>query len=249
MQLLIIRHAQSTNNALADYVTGYDDYMEKREPEPPITETGQRQAQLVAEHLAGDTHPEANHERTLAHDSRGYGVTRLYCSPMLRTLQTAQPISQALQLQPEIWPDIHEHGGLFHGNPRSSVPVTNFSGMTRQEYIDSFPGYVLPPVLTEQGWWFGGYEEMAGCNERALRAAQTLHEWAETTPDERIAIVSHGTFIDALLKALFKQDFESLLGYYHYNTAITRVDWTQRGYMVLRYLNRTQHLPVELITK
>jgi 2,3-bisphosphoglycerate-dependent phosphoglycerate mutase len=249
MQLLIIRHAQSTNNYLADFVDGYDDYMEKREPEPPLTEIGQRQAQLIAEHLAGAEHPEMAHEHTPNNASQGYAITQLYCSPMLRTLQTALPISQALKLQPEVWIDIHEHGGLFHGNPRNGNPVTNFSGMTRQEYLESFPGYNLPPEITDQGWWFDGYEEMAGCNERALRAAQTLHEWSETKPDERIAIVSHGTFADALIKALFKQDFESMLGYYHYNTAITRIDWTHRGYMVLRYLNRTQHLPVELVTK
>ena len=46
MQLLIIRHAQSANNALAEGVD-YDEYMANRSPEPPITEMGERQAQLV----------------------------------------------------------------------------------------------------------------------------------------------------------------------------------------------------------
>ncbi|MCX6046958.1 MAG: histidine phosphatase family protein [Chloroflexi bacterium] len=243
MQLLIIRHAQSFNNYIAEDLP-YDEYMEKRSHEPPITELGQRQAQLLADHLAADDHPEVAYNQ-----NGGYDITRLYCSPMLRTLQTALPISKALGLQPQVWIDIHEHGGIFQGNPRSEAGVTNFPGMTRQECLENFPGYTLPAEITEEGWWFGGYEELTGCNERALRAAQTLQQWAEETPDERIAIVSHGTFADALIKALFKQDFESQLGYYHYNTAITRIDWTHRGFMVLRYLNRTQHLPVELITK
>ncbi len=248
MQLLIIRHAQSFNNYIAEDLP-YDEYMEKRSHEPPITELGQRQAQLLADHLAGDVHPEVAYERTPNQNGFGYEITRLYCSPMLRTLQTALPISKALGVQPQVWIDIHEHGGVFQGNPRSEAGVTNFPGLTRQACLEGFPGYTLPAEITEEGWWFGGYEEIASCNQRAVRAAETLQQWSEAMPDERIAIVSHGTFADALIKALFKQDFESSLGYYHYNTAITRIDWTHRGFMVLRYLNRTQHLPVELITK
>lgn len=247
MQLFIIRHAQSANNRIAESVE-YDEYMEKRDPEPPITELGERQARLVAAHLAGDEHPEAGYESTAAQGGRGYGITHLYCSPMLRTLQTGLPISQAIGVKPEIWLDIHEHGGCFHGNPRRGK-VTNFPGLTRQAILETFPTYEVPTVITEQGWWSSGYEEMAGCCERAISVAGILHNWAECRADDRIAIVSHGTFADALIKALFKQDFESQLGYYHYNTAITRIDWTPRGYLVLRYLNRTQHLPVELISK
>jgi len=247
MQLLIIRHAQSANNALAEGVD-YDEYMANRSPEPPITEIGERQAQLVAAHLAANTHPEIAHEKPASDNHPGYAITKLFCSPMLRTLQTAQHISKAIGVQPQVWIDIHEHGGLFHGNPRHGGEIVNFTGLTRQEMLDNFPGCQVPAEITERGWWFKGYEEIAGCCERAVQVAQTLQRWAEETPDERIAIVSHGTFADTLIKALFKQDFESLLGYYHYNTAITRIDWTHRGYLVLRYLNRTQHLPVDLIT-
>ncbi len=248
MQLLIIRHAQSSNNYIAEDID-YDTYMAQRVPEPPLTEIGQQQAQLVADHLAGVTHPEVAHEKAPSPNALGYGITKLYCSPMWRTLQTALPISKAIGIPAEVWVDIHEHGGVFHGNPRQGDAIENFSGFNRQEMLDKFPGYLLPEEITAQGWWFGGYEEIAGCCERALRVAETLHTWAETMENERIAIVSHGTFADTLIKALFKQDFESPLGYYHYNTALTRIDWTHRGYLVMRYLNRTQHLPVELITK
>src|SRR5262249_11293158 len=107
MQLLIIRHAQSSNNHLANDIE-YDEYMEKRVPEPPLTELGQRQAQLLAEHLADAAHPEVAHEKLPGSASPGYGITHLYCSPMLRTLQTALPISEAIGVQPEIWIDVHE---------------------------------------------------------------------------------------------------------------------------------------------
>ena len=44
MQLYIVRHAQSTNNALAD--------IRDRVCDPTLTELGERQAEIVGGHLA-----------------------------------------------------------------------------------------------------------------------------------------------------------------------------------------------------
>ncbi len=246
MKLFLIRHAQSANNFLAETVA-MGEYMERRSPEPPLTEIGERQAQLVADHLVGIDYPEAGQEQADG-KQQGYGFTKLYCSPMLRTLQTAQPISKALGVQPEVWIDIHEHGGIFHGDPEKG-PVAQHFGLTRQEMMSLFPGYQLPAEITEKGWWPGGYEEMEGCYQRAQRVADQIRTWAPIMPTERVALVAHGTFIDALIKALLGQDFAVQLYYSHYNTAITRLDFTPRGFMLLRYLNRTEHLPPNLITR
>lgn len=246
MKLFLIRHAQSTNNYLAEHVK-MEEYMEQRSPEPPLTEIGQRQAQLVAAHLAASAYPEAEQEKSNS-GQQGYGFTHLYCSPMLRTLQTTLPITKALGIRPQIWVDIHEHGGTFHGDPQKG-PVAEHFGLTRQEILELFPDYDLPAEITEKGWWPGGYEEMEGCYQRAQRVADKLRDWASTQPDERIALVAHGTFLDALLKAILSQDFASQLYYSHYNTAITRVDFTPRGFILLRYLNRTEHLTPDLITR
>lgn len=245
MKLFLIRHAQSLNNFLAEQVK-LDEYMTQRSPEPPLTEIGFRQAELVAAHLAGNRYPEVEQEKSNA--TPGYGFTRLYCSPMLRTLQTAQPISKAFGLTPQVWIDIHEHGGIFDGDPQKG-PVGQHFGLTRQEMIELFPGYELPAEVTENGWWPGGYEEMEGCYQRAQRVAEQLRAWAPTMAEERIALVAHGTFMDALIKAILGQDFASQLYYSHYNTAITRLDFTPRGFILLRYLNRTEHLPPDLITR
>ncbi len=246
MKLFLIRHAQSANNYLAEQAK-LEEYMDQRSAEPPITEIGQRQAQLVADHLANNAHPESGQERGNPHQ-RGYGFTRLYCSPMLRTMQTALPISKALGLKPELWMDIHEHGGIFQGDPQKGTVVDCF-GLTRQEMLAQFPDYVLGDEVTDKGWWPGGYEEMEGCYQRAHRVAEQLCEWGKTLPNERIALVAHGTFMDALLKAILGQDFASQFYYSHYNTAITRVDYTPRGFILLRYINRTEHLPADLITR
>lgn len=233
MQLYIIRHAQSTNNALADE--------RLRVCDPPLTELGRLQAQIVAQHLASGRQPEP-----AAGDGHGgYGLTHLYTSPMWRALQTAQPIAQTLGLQPEIWLELHEQGGIYldHGEGRGRV---GYPGKTRPEVLAEFPGFVVPEELSEEGWWNRDYEEMPACYERACCVLAALARRAAT--DERIALLTHGAFIDAFLKALFHQEADEPLFYYNYNTAISRLDFHGDGRVDVHYLNRVDHLPVDLIS-
>lgn len=244
MKLFIVRHAQSTNNALAD--------QRNRSKDPTLTELGVQQAEIVAEHLAVGFNPGyvvgVSEEDTHARKKRGYNITRLYCSAMQRALETAQPIGQALGLAPEIWIDIHEHGGIFleYDDGRG---IVGYPGKTRSQILAEFPNYVLPDEITEEGWWNPdwGMEDWPTCQSRAIRVANTLREWSKTNRDN-IAIVSHGGFIDALLKALTSQLPGPHLFYHHYNTGITRVDFREDGRVDIRHINRFDHLPPELIS-
>ena len=249
MQLYIVRHGESANNNLWSG-QDYDEYMAARLPDPPLTPIGEQQAELVAEHMAGTVHPENDNDRLGGSDRPGYGIDEIYCSAMFRAMQTAKPIGRELNLSPRIWIDIHEHGGMFHGNPRNGG-VTSHAGLKRDEIAEQFTGYEIPDAVSNQGWWFGGYEEIETCEARAQRVARTLHLWADERDNESaIAFVSHGTFVDRLLKALFGHDFaDRRLFYQHYNTAITRIDFIKGGPLILHYLNRTRHLPPELTTK
>ncbi len=252
MKLFIIRHAESANNRLAIDLT-YEEYMTQRSPDPDITELGKRQAQLLADHLAHADAPESHHEPAPGNGSGGYHLTHLYCSPMLRALQTSLPITQALGMQPEVWIDIHEHGGIFQGNPRNGEPLTIHPGLSRAAIQAAYAGYLLPDLITDKGWWTSSYEDTPGCNARAMRVARDLRRRArdERAQDieSRIAIISHGTFVDALIKAFFNQLPDREIYYFHYNTAITRLDFMPNGAIFLRYLNRVQHLPPDLITE
>ncbi len=247
MILYIVRHAQSANNRIAAGME-YEVYMRDRSPDPPLTELGQRQALAVAQYLA-----EVAATDPFDRSEGDRQITHLYCSAMLRTLQTTQPVGQALALAPEIWLDLHEHGGLFHGNPRNGDNLRSYPGITRPQVESAFPGFVLPDGLTEDGWWRGVYEDMPGCYARAIRVARTLRRRAEENRAsgvaERMVLLSHGTFIDCLLKAFFNQAPQRQLFYFHYNTAITRVDFRPDDTLVLRYLNRTQHLPSDLLSE
>jgi 2,3-bisphosphoglycerate-dependent phosphoglycerate mutase len=234
MQLYIIRHGESANNALGTEDTSYDEYMAARSPDPVLTEIGERQAELVGAHLA----------------EAGYGITELHCSAMVRAMQTALPIGQALDLQPRVWVDIHEHGGMFLGNPRNGDGIRSFPGISRREASERFPGYTLPEEMSDDGWWHGDYEDMESCAVRAQRVAEVLEERAAEDDDSAIALVTHGTFIDQLLKALTKQtETDRRIFYFKNNTAITHVDFLRDGRLVLRYTNRIPHLPDELITR
>jgi broad specificity phosphatase PhoE len=241
MQLYIVRHAQSTNNVLAD--------QRERVCDPTLTELGERQADILARHLADGVELIPPSNSSDGHHQGGYGISRLYCSPMWRALQTAYPIGQALGLAPEVWTDIHEQGGIFldHGDERGPV---GYPGGTRQEIQAAFPNYVLPESISERGWWNREFEDWSACCGRAIKVAEELREWATNNGrnDECIAIVSHGGFIDALLKALFNQFSDRRLFYYKYNTAISRIDFRADGRLDVRYLNRVDHLPPKLIS-
>jgi 2,3-bisphosphoglycerate-dependent phosphoglycerate mutase/probable phosphoglycerate mutase len=247
MRLLIIRHAESANNKIALKVDN-DAYMQLRSPDPIITELGVRQAQRLADHLSRTPPADAP-----ANGKGSYGITQLYCSPMLRTLQTAQPIVKALGLKPSIWTDIHEHGGMFAGNPHTGENFLNHAGLTRQEIMRDYPDFELNDDIGEEGWWKHGYEDIAGCYARAIRVARELRRraHAEGTSGNQsvVAIISHGTFIDSLIKALLSQIPENRYFYFHNNTAITCVDFAEHDIVYIRFQNRTAHLPPDMISE
>jgi 2,3-bisphosphoglycerate-dependent phosphoglycerate mutase len=231
MQLYFIRHGESTNNVLGTSVG--------RTQDPTLTLTGLKQAEAVAAHLADKDHPESRHE------DAGYHFDHLYCSPMTRALQTAQPIAQALGLQTEVWVEIHEQGGIYLDAPDGQQ--IGYPGLTRQAILEQFPGYRLPDNVTDEGWWTGGYESIGQAAGRAIDVAERLLQRAYQG-DEILALVGHGMFTNLLLKALLNQLPSAGVYYRHYNTGITRVNIEPDGFVELRYLNRVNHLPPELLT-
>jgi len=233
MDLFIVRHGQSFNNALDD--------PKDRVEDPPLTEAGEKQADRVADYLA-----EGRHLLAAERSSGRRLLDHIYCSPMLRTLQTAQPIGRALNMPPEVWVDIHEWGGVFldHGDERG---IVGYPGMSRSEIEKRFDGYVVPATIGEDGWWdpSRGQEQSSSAHGRAIGVAEAL--WERVAEDNRIALVAHGGFIDSLLKALLHLLPSQHVDLPHYNTAITHLNFAE-GKLQMRYMDRTEHLPDELIT-
>jgi 2,3-bisphosphoglycerate-dependent phosphoglycerate mutase len=239
MELFIIRHAQSANNALADE--------SQRVVDPPLTELGLRQADLVARYLANgfDHETKAIEGQPVDTPLNGMRISRLYCSAMLRALQTAQAIGSALGLQPRVWVDIHEEGGMWldHGQ---SEGIRGYPGLTVSEINERFPDCVLPEEVTAHGWWRHAREEWNPFLERAARVAASLKQQAAS--DERIALVSHGGFSAYLLRALVGAPIDANVFFHHDNTGITRVRFRKDGRVSIRYQNRVTHLPDDMVT-
>jgi len=244
MELYLVRHGQSTNNALTD--------QSKRVRDPELTELGRRQAEEVALHLARGSNPElsvgVSAEDTHLHYRTGYGITHLYCSAMWRSLQTAEPVMRETGLPVEVWVDIHECGGVFLDHLDGHGPVGH-EGASRSRIAESFPDYLLPEGVTESGWWNKAFEENASCDERAVRVADELGRVArEEVHQERVVLVTHAGFASALMRALLHPLAGPRVFFHHYNTAITRIDIGQEGRVAVRYANRVHHLAMDMLS-
>ncbi len=230
MRLFLIRHAQSENNILTM------DTLHRRKVDPDLTPLGYQQRERLSRFLAG---------QRAASDS-GFQITHLYTSAMYRSLLTAQPLGAALGLCPQVWPDLHEMGGMYQ---RRNGTIIGFAGMTRSAILREFQNYVLPESVTEQGWYDAalGLESESHMTYRAMSVAEALKQ--RGGGDDVLALVSHADFLDCLLKTIFADPYGTKGGgrYYHNNTAITRIDYAGEK-PTLAYANRVDHLPAAMQT-
>ena len=223
MELYLIRHGQSTNN----------EGKHPRVADPPLTDIGVEQARWVGESLKGE------------------GITRLYCSPMLRTLQTAQCISERLDLPPHVFVGLHEWGGIWE--VRGDGAAVQLPGLNRAGMREVCSDVVLSDDVTDQGWWFnegfaGGIEEMAELShENGLAFIAHLMEHHGDT-EQRVAAVSHGGSGGSLISAFFGLSPD--MGYSrftHNNTGVSKLSF-KLDRRQLHYLNKISHLPPEAVT-
>ncbi len=226
MQVYLIRHAQSENNALTA------ETMHRRKVDPDLTELGYQQRERLADWLGSET------------SAGEIDIGQLFTSAMYRSLLTSQPLGEMLDLQPEIWLDLHEKGGLF---ARQNGHVSGFGGMTRTAISQEFPRVQLGELVTESGWYDAalGMEPETRSHYRAIKVAGELRRRDDS--QAIVALVSHAGFLDVLIKALFDQlpSRPHTMRYYHNNTAVTRID-IARGQAMMRYMNRVDHLPAAM---
>lgn len=234
MQLFLIRHGESENNVLFRQNGGTTG----RVSEPRLTELGAHQANLLAEHVARPFTPpdELN--------MNGYGLTHLYSSLMVRAVQTATAVAQATKLPLHAWELVHEGGGIFEHDEETGT-YTGLPGENRRFYETHFPHLILPETVGEEGWWNRPYEtrpQMMARVETFLEELLARHGRTE----DKVAIVSHGGFINGVLRTIFgvydgDEAVNWSVWYKINNTAITRIDFND-GNVSLAYHNRTCHL-------
>ena len=216
MELLLVRHAQSTNNADPG----------NRVPDPGLTELGTRQAAAVAPHVAALGPFDA-----------------LYSGPFIRTLHTAIPISSALSLPIRVAVELHEWGGMVDELPDGPVSLP---GLTREQMLEVVPGAILADGVTDAGWWFEEWRGVDDVARQAARDASRflfdLHR--AHGPDERICAVVHAGSGDSIIRAAIGIDTRGQC-FETGNTALSSVTWTD-GVAQIGYVNCMDHLPVDL---
>lgn len=219
MELFIIRHAESANNAKP---------VEERVEDPPITELGIRQAERLADRL------------------RHIQPTRIFVSPFRRTLETLAPYLLMTDVVPEAWIDLHEQGGAVRGHTLESYEGR--PGMSRQAILTEFPDMILADEIDHEGWWkckpFESVEEAVVRAERVAR--QVRDDFAHT--NERVALITHGMFMSLFTTVLLGLPYEGYDRLEDIaNTSFTKFTITI-PHTRIGLLNCVRHLPEEWIT-
>lgn len=215
----LVRHAQSYNNQLEiklreenlPFKELWQKYEEFRVVDPQLSDRGIKQATLLADYVKA---------------TKQTGTHRLFCSAMHRSIHTAQHLSQALGVKPELWVDIFEEGGMFHATKNE----VSYHGKTKVQIeelgvkvSDEFATGVYSK-LTDSGWWQHGRETHAQCVERAESVVKKLYELAHHYKGKHTTLwlVAHGDFLSVLMKTILKTDLPNSY-IYHDNCGVTQV--------------------------
>jgi broad specificity phosphatase PhoE len=144
LRVVFIRHGESTNNVMEQ--TSSELYNANRQPDPDLSPLGVQQATATGEWLANDSAA-----------SFIAPFDELFVSPILRTMQTAEPIAKSLNLTPTVWTDVFEHGGIYTGADGSNSGCEG--GQKRSEMEARFPGWTIPAAGVVDGLSFGAVDE------------------------------------------------------------------------------------------
>ncbi len=217
--ILLIRHAQSANNALPEH---------QRVPDPGLTELGVKQAALTAAALSSQR------------------LTHLYCSPFLRSLETLRPLADSKQLPVSIRGDIFEQGGCYSGYAPGEE--RGEPGMGCEELQTRYPHWHVDQRIEAAGWWGKPYESLDEATLRAQRVAKWMVQQLVPMAGIHLFVV-HADFKRLLIAALLGQHADQvmpIIGPLH-NVGITRFEWNGLQWQ-LNCLNATSHLPADYVT-
>ena len=219
MNIFIIRHAQSQNNALPT---------SERVQDAPLTELGLLQA------------------RHLAQWAQQADLQSLLTSPFRRTLQTSGMIHAATGLEWTTWTQLHEKGGCVSGVDESSFQGE--AGMTAAEIQEEFPGCLVTPDIDTNGWWKSKPRETDGqLMERVIAVKERLvTEFG--AGDRNIACVTHADFSEILIAALLGEVVDSQVAQRSLLNASVTTFTIQGTSVQLDGYSNVDHLPSELVS-
>jgi broad specificity phosphatase PhoE len=224
MDVYYVRHGESTGN------TG-----EHHGPDPSLTDAGLAQAACAAEAL------------------KDAGVSKLYCSPLLRNLQTARAISDALGIAPHVMPELCEIGGISPYD-YGSGEAEQRSGMNRDEIQAICPNATFSSKVTDAGWWHfrrdgGSADGIDPAWTHAVEGAKHVGSmlFAERSDQDDVTVlVGHGAAGWLFFETFLGIEPEWRLQRFGLdNCSISLFRMRDHG-IRLAFSNRVEHLPLEL---
>jgi hypothetical protein len=135
LDVILIRHAESTNNILHSYPQPDPSWRSKREADCGISQKGSQQLNHLSEFV-----------RNGQWDSLLPSQAMYFCSPMKRCLQTMNAITSSLQTTPEVLvrPNMYEFGGCYNMEEEKVITQT---GMNKSQVESLYDGFHCPPGL------------------------------------------------------------------------------------------------------
>lgn len=240
MRLFFIRHAQSTNNALA----AQGEESRSRSSDPELTDLGWQQAQKLAAFLTNGNPSGGRYSE--GQNGPGFELTHLYTSLMVRSVATGAVVADQVGLPLVAWEEVHERGGIYIEEGESGN-LTGLPGKDRGYFETYYPQLVLPESLGEGGWWGSQpFEPRENWQARAKRFLDGLVDRHGESGD-RVGVVSHGGFFNDFLRVLTRLDGYPPVWFELNNAAISRVDFREDRTKVV-YHNRVDYLPAEMVT-
>jgi broad specificity phosphatase PhoE len=205
VQIVVVRHGQSTNNARYAAATGTASgpgaagtrggrtgkvrHYPGRVPDPALSTLGVRQADALG--------------KALLDGRAGFVPTHLYASATTRAVQTARPLAEVTGLPVVLHPDAYEVGGIHTFDPQTNTRRAN-PGATFQELrehcrtVEALPGLFSTPGQP----WDGGLE--AEDHQALPRAGRFLASLRGAHgPDDVVTVVGHQHFSQFVLAAAF----------------------------------------------
>jgi 2,3-bisphosphoglycerate-dependent phosphoglycerate mutase len=219
MQLYLIRHAESENNARPAY---------QRVEDPSITPVGRLQAEALAQW------------------TRSLKIDVLITSPFRRSLQTSRVVLESSKpTEALIWHNVFERGGCYLGYGDTNIQPR--PGLGRSSIINELPAAKLDETISEEGWWVGKSKETD--EETEQRAGVVINRLIDTFSDsgKNVIAVLHADFIRTMLAQMLHPVADAVQFGPLRNTGITKVDFNGERWR-LDWLNSVSHLPVKLIT-
>lgn len=207
MKIHLIRHAQSVGNATNNYLSS--------EIHDNLSEAGHIQAELLISAL------------------QEIPFDYLYCSPLMRALQTIYPYAKSNNIKVEVWPELAE--GCWQEDQliknekcfrsEECEALNNF----REDVFSFRDANAIMPVADES------YSEGI---YRANKVIQLLNE-THSQEDPTIGIVGHGHMNSRLIEILLGLEPAGRIEFD--NTGISFLHKIN-GSCRVRYINRVNHL-------